>query len=292
MAFRARRHALDRRVPARSLLDVASRLCGLHAQLLSSAELSLWARLEGLSKDAVERALWKDRALVKMWAMRGTLHLFPASEYGVWQAALSAYRHYLRPGWSKAFGVPAGRIEELLEAIGAALDDRKLTREELGDEVARLTRSKAMGDSLRESFGAVLKPASFRGLLCFAPSEGQNVRFTYPGTWLGKQERPEVALALAQVTRRFFAANGPASADDYARWWGGLAPGEVKKRLSALGEELAEIDVEGARAFLLAQDVSLAKAAKPIGSVRLLPAFDPYVIAATRQVAHLTPGPF
>lgn len=71
------------------MLGVVSELCGLHAQVMSSTELSLWARVEGLRSGAVKKALWTDRSLVRMWAMRGTLHLLPASEHALWQAALS-----------------------------------------------------------------------------------------------------------------------------------------------------------------------------------------------------------
>jgi hypothetical protein len=53
------------------MLEVAAAICGLHAQLMSSAELTLWARVAGLEPDAVQRALWNDRSLVKTWAMRG-----------------------------------------------------------------------------------------------------------------------------------------------------------------------------------------------------------------------------
>jgi len=91
-AWRIRRHHLDRRAPAGSMLAVASRLCGLHAQLMSSAELSVWARVEELDRRAVQRALWEDRTLVKTWAMRGTLHLLPANELPLWHAALSTSR--------------------------------------------------------------------------------------------------------------------------------------------------------------------------------------------------------
>ena len=87
-AWRVRRHHLDRRAPAGSMLAVASRLCGLHAQLMSSAELTVWARVEDLDRKAVQRALWEDRTLVKTWAMRGTLHLLPAGELPLWHAAL------------------------------------------------------------------------------------------------------------------------------------------------------------------------------------------------------------
>src|SRR5204862_4327676 len=88
-AWRMRRHHLDQRAPAGSMLAVASRLCGLHAQVMSSAALALWARVEDVERGAVQRALWEDRTLVKTWAMRGTLHLLPSAELPVWHAALS-----------------------------------------------------------------------------------------------------------------------------------------------------------------------------------------------------------
>src|SRR5512142_1144819 len=88
-AWRARRHHLDKRAPAGSMLALASRLCGLHAQVMSSAELTVWARVEGLERGAVQRAIWEERSLVKTWAMRGTLHLLPSGEYPLWHGALS-----------------------------------------------------------------------------------------------------------------------------------------------------------------------------------------------------------
>ena len=75
MAWQAARHHLDERAPAGAMLEVAARIAGVHAQVLSSAELTLWARVEGLAPEAVRHALWSDRSLVKTWAMRGTLHL-------------------------------------------------------------------------------------------------------------------------------------------------------------------------------------------------------------------------
>src|ERR1041385_7809713 len=95
-AWRAKRHHLVERAPAGSMLAVASRLCGLHAQVLSSAELSLWARVDQLDRGAVHRALWEDRTLVKTWAMRGTLHLLPASELPLWHAGLRDNPRYYR----------------------------------------------------------------------------------------------------------------------------------------------------------------------------------------------------
>src|SRR5579864_1629250 len=137
-AWRLRRQHLDRRARAGSMLAVASRLCGLHAQLMSSAELTLWARVEGLDRQAIRRALWEQRTLIKTWAMRGTLHLLPADELPLWHAALSTSRRYLKPNlWKKYFGITIEELDRLTEAVGTALDGRMLTREELAREVGR-----------------------------------------------------------------------------------------------------------------------------------------------------------
>src|SRR4051794_38413749 len=138
-AWRIRRHHLHQRARAGSMLAVASRLCGLLAQVMSSAELTVWCRVEDLDRRAVQRALWEDRTLVKTWAMRGTLHLLPASDLPLWHAALGTSRRYLRAAvWQKHFGITLDELDSLTEAIAAALDGRVMTREELVQEVARL----------------------------------------------------------------------------------------------------------------------------------------------------------
>jgi hypothetical protein len=292
MAWRLRRHQLDERAPATAMLDVTARIAGLHAQVMSSAELTLWARLDGLRRDTVQRALWEDRTLVKTWAMRGTLHLLPASELPLWQAARSTTRLWEKGVWLRAFGVTQKELTRLLDAVGEALDGRMLTREELAAEVAKLTGSAKLGEKLRESWGAMLKPAAALGLLCFAPNQGQQVRFTRPDTWLGGWKEHDPDEALLEVFRRFLAASGPVTREDVARWWGVPSAAQVQKRIERLGEEVTVADVDGTRAYLLAADAPGLAGAAPSPSVRLLPAFDQYVITATRQADHLTPGPF
>lgn len=73
-AWRMARQGLTRRAPADGWLDVAGRVCGLHAQVQSSAELTLWARVDGLDPGAVSAALWADRS-VEARADGGTLEL-------------------------------------------------------------------------------------------------------------------------------------------------------------------------------------------------------------------------
>jgi hypothetical protein len=277
------RHHLVRRAPRGEMLAVAARICGLHAQVMSSAELTLWARVDGLERDAVRKALWEDRSLVKLWAMRGTLHLLPAAELGMWLAGLGTYRHYLKPGWLRNFEIAREELDQLVEAIGAALDGQLKTREELGAEVARLTGSAELGERLQHSWGPYLKPASFRGLLCFGPGEGQRVRFTRPAGWVpGGVEAMDAQDALREITRRYLGAFAPATREDLARWWA-VSPAEAGRMLEALGDEAATVDVEGDRYWMLARHAAEAARTKPRNVARLLPGFDQWVIGASRS---------
>lgn len=292
-AWRVTRHYLDQRAPAGSMLEVASRLCGLHAQLMSSAELTAWARVEGLEREEVRRALWEQRTLVKTWAMRGTLHLLPANELPLWHSALSTSRRYLRESaWKKYYGITLKELDQITEAIGTALDGRVLTREELAKEVSRITRKSAFGPKVAlSSWGTLLRPAAFTGRLCFGPSLGQLVRFTRPASWLRstlKAVDPEVATA--EITRRFLAAYGPATYHDLARWWTGGGVHTARQWISALGEEVCPVDLEGTQAWILAVDARELRELKPARSVRLLPGFDPYVIGASFHAERLLPG--
>jgi Winged helix DNA-binding domain len=291
MAWRVQRHHLHRRAPREAMVEVVAELGGVQAQLMSSAELTLWARIEHLDSGAVGRALWDDRTLVKTWAMRGTLHLLPATELQLWQTVPRFDRRYLRPTWLRYFGISAEELEQLTAAVAQVLDGRLLTREELVDEVSALLGSEELGGKLRHSWGMMLKPAAFRCLLCFAPSVGQNVRFTGPDSWLGGRRQVETEQAERKVTRRFLAAYGPTTRDAFALWLG-IPVSRAGKLIEALGDEVTAVDVEGTLAWSLTSEVNELAGARPPGSVRLVPAFDQYVIAASRHALTFLPGPF
>ena len=284
LAWRLRRQYLDHRATQGEALDVVRQICGLHAQVMSSAELTLWARVEDLEPDAVQKALWEERSLVKTWAMRGTLHLLPASELPIWVGAQGVLkpRHHA-PSWLRYFGLTREEAESLIAAIPEALADRMLTREELAQEVGRLVDSKELGGKLRQSWGALLKPAAFRGHLLFAPSIGQNVRFARPDRWLEDWQPVDTEEAAREVTRRYLGAYGPATREEFARWFGTVSPARAGRLIEGLGEEVASVEIEGSQAWMLAEHLPELEATEPSGVVRLLPAFDHYVVAAPRN---------
>ena len=58
--------------------EVAGAMRGVHAQVLSAAELSVGMRMDGATRADVRSALREDRSLVKTYGPRGTAHLLPA----------------------------------------------------------------------------------------------------------------------------------------------------------------------------------------------------------------------
>jgi len=275
LAFRLRRHRLDRRAPAGWLVEVTSELCGVHAQLAASAELALWARVEGLARDEVREALEQERSLVKTWAMRGTLHLLTASDLPLYVAVLGPRWDDPGGAWLRGFGVTKEQYVALLESIPRALGARPKTREQLADRIAELAGPE-LRDSLLSGWGALLKPSARRGDLAFGPNRGRNVTFVRPDRWLGGFARVDGEEALREVVRRFLGAYGPATADDLNRWLG-FRGAETKRMLREL-DELAEVELAGAPAWLLERDLDALKGTPRPKTVRLLPAFDPYVV--------------
>lgn len=286
LTWRMRRQFLLERAPAADLVGVVERLCGLHAQVLSSVELALWARTDGLTCDAVRDALWRHRTLVKLWAMRGTLHVLPATGLGAWLAGFGTYREG-RP----LYGLRDRHLLELADLVGKALHGRILTRAELADAVRELSDSAAMAEMLHGSWGSSLKPASLLGRLCFAPNQGQLVRFTNPATWL-PTEAPLTGDARTAITRRFLGAYGPAAPADLAGWWG-MNQGQARRMLAALGDAVTEVSVAGEPYWLRTDQVADLSSVAPVQNVvRLLPGFDQWVVcSARRDGSGSRPGP-
>ena len=285
LAWRVMRQGLAERAPATDWMAVVRRICGVHAQVQTSAELTLWARVDGLPRGAVADALWSDRSLVRTWAMRGTLHLLPADELAWWVGAQGVMKpRYEQASWRKAFGMSSAEAVAVLDAIRDALEGAPLTRDELGDAVARQLGDERLGEAARGSFGTMPKLAAFRGDVCFAEPAGQKVRFTRPDLWLGPLEIVAPPReALAAVLRRHLAVYGPATREDFARWFGMRSAAQAGKELEALGDDVAEVAVgEDAGQWMLSADVADAGAAEPGGAVALLPGFDQYVVGAPR----------
>jgi hypothetical protein len=171
---------------------------------MGAAELSISARLEGITQEDVRTELWETRSLVKTWTIRGTLHLHPADDLPLWAAATRAVAEPDDP--------------EVVDAIADALDGRCLLREELAEEVA-----KRAGEETREKIGSgwayLFGTAAAVGKLCHGPPRGNKVTFVRTDQWAAWREL-DPDKALAEAGRRFLATYGPAGRRQFAQWFG------------------------------------------------------------------------
>jgi Winged helix DNA-binding domain len=291
-AWRAARQHLAHPAPASRALAVVARLGGLHAQVTASAELTLWARVHDLPPGRLAEPLWEERALVKTWAQRGTLHLLPAVDLGLWTGAQSELRPRTdQPAWLRHHGLTREQAAALLAAVPAALAGPPLSRAELAAEAARRAGHPELEAKLLGGFGDLLKPSAFRGELCFAPGEGPAVRFTRPDRWLGRTAPVPGPDAGREVARRFLAAYGPATREHLARWFGMTSAPQAGRWLAALGEDAVQVEHGGRPAWLLAADVDELLSTSPTAAVRLLPAFDQYVVGTRATSTKRSPRP-
>ena len=289
-ARRLRSQHLATPLPAASFPAMVTDICGLHAQVMSAAELAAAVRIDELPRGTVAAALWKERSLVRLWAQRGTLHLIPAGELPLYVAALSNRRFDLDRPWLKYHGLEAAEVGALIDAVGEALDGRELTREELGKEVARLLGDVRFEELLASGWGALLKPVAFQGRLCFGPGEGNRVTFVRPDQWIGPFERPDPVESLREVARRYLRAYGPATLEEFARWWG-VQPKAVRPVFVA-GDGFSQVEFEGRQTWVVDGDPGRHAPSSEDGPVvRLLPLFDPYVVAVRRNGARPLTGP-
>ena len=287
-AWRLEQQCLMPRLGRGNFVRAVERVLGVQAQVMSAAELSIGARVDGLKRADVQRALWQDRALVKTWAMRGTIHLLAAEDLPLIVAARCANGGRFRLHDFLQLGFTEAQYDEFLLAVPEVLGDagdEPITREALANGVAERMKTPEVSRALLgSSWGTLWKPSMFRGELCFGPSEGRTNTFVNPRKWLREWKEWEPKEAQQEVTRRYLRTYGPATPRDFSFWWDGGGRTFGKKMFESLGDEVETVDVEGWKATALKSTLESMASMKAERSVRLLPMFDVYVLTQSRNL--------
>ncbi len=273
--WRVHRNALAE-PDGRPVGELVADLGGIQAQVLSAAELALGARLPAWCQRDVQQSLWERRDLVKTYGPRGTLHLLPGADLPQWMAAMRARQDPQGDPW-QAQGIGPEEGKSLLEAIGSALTGRCLTRQELSDEVAAQVGDWAR-DPMMSAWGLLLPPAAYAGLLCYGPSRGAKVTFVRADEWVPGDWDCSGEAGLQHVLRCYLTGFGPATVQDFARWFG-IRP-EQSRRVFQACDDLVAVDVEGRTGWLLPADVDDAGQDRPPAPLRLIPQYDSYVLGS------------
>jgi len=285
----SRHHLAD---PAdRDPAAISAAALGIHAQVMSAAELSVCIRTNSMTRADVRDALWRTKTLVKTRGPRGTVHLLAAADLPMWTGSLSA----IPPepiSWPDEVRMSETQTERVIEAIADAVADAELTVDELTEAIVARVGSWA-GDRVMPAFQdkwprwrQVEAIATSRGALCFGPDRGRRTTYTSPRRWLPGFTPAPPDEALSGLIKRYLRGYGPATTDQFARWLG--APPSWSARLFAEQPGVERVDFDGTPAWVERDDTDFPGAAAR--GLRLLPYFDSYLIGCWPRT-RLFPGP-
>ena len=281
------RHRLAPEARSSDPLEIAQSLVCLHSTDAVTVFLAIQARSDGLSPADVERALYEERSLVRMLAMRRTLWAVPREVVPVVFAAatraVAATQRKRLEGFVRDSGVstrPGAWITRAGNAAVAAVAARgeAMTAEVVAD-VPLLARKLRFGSGrwvVQQSAGArILPQMAMEGRLIRGRPRGSWIspqfRWVTTEDWLGGTiEDIDVGAAQAELLRRWLAAFGPATETDI-RWWTGWTLRETRAALGAVPH--TAIDLDGATGYVLEGD--LEPTPRPDPSAALLPTLDP-----------------
>jgi hypothetical protein len=267
-----------------SMADVAAAMGGVHAQILSAAEVSVALRVDGATRADTRRALWEDRSVVKTFGPRGTAHLLPATDLGRWMAALGAVPH--KSPFPDGVRMSPDETETVVEAIRTALTDAALTVDEVTVAVGDLAGAWAAEpvmpafQTLWPRWRQAVDRAAYAGALCYGPDRDRKVTYTRPPDTGPVDAEEAVAWAISSYLRSY----GPATPASFAPWFGCTPAWAAARMAGAPG--LVRVELDGEAAYDLR---AATYDAPPAEGVRLLPYFDAFVVGS-RPRHRLFPG--
>jgi hypothetical protein len=304
LSFRLQRQNLRLRLAADSLEEAAG-VCGIQNSPPGAALLGLHARVEAISRAALDQALRVDKRLVQLWSVRAAPLLVPIDKAAPFTVGLlprgEEEHRFLIKGASEHLARLGVTAVELVAAVGGAipeaLDGRELTKDDLGRELSlRLAGTLAsnqldlwnspdqwghFGESLVRF---ALNVVSLQGIFCVISHEDGPATFVRTDQWLGQpfaQMKPETAAA--ELLRHYLGAYGPSTMRHFSEW-AGVAPAQSERIWRELAAELTCVKMGSKTLWMYAADLSgLQDSTLPQG-VRMLPPHDPYLAARDRTM--------
>jgi winged helix DNA-binding protein len=283
-----RRHRLTPSDSAGDALEAARSVVVLHSSDPATVFLSIHARTSGVLPVEIERTFYDDRTLVRVLCMRRTLFAVPRDlvpfVYAACTRTIAARERRRLEKMIADSGISVRPAAWLARASAAALDALEARGEAFTSEV--VADVPVLAKRLRVGVGTRFEASQSVGsrVLPQLAMERRVVRGRPRGTWVSGQYRwvptakwldGDIAVidqpaAQAELLRRWLASFGPATETDL-RWWAGWTAREARGALAAVPH--AEVDLDGSRGFVLADDLDHVEKPEPWAS--LLPGLDP-----------------
>jgi hypothetical protein len=249
--------------------DVVRHLLGVQAQIYGASHLAIRARSPLPTSADVETAVTQDRSLVWTWAMRGTLHLISAEDYGwlvpllVRRAIPNALRRLAQEGVPDDHAEQAIRLTESLVA-----NHGHLSRAEIAEGVSK------KGIRIEGQAAAHLVwLASARGLICHGPVQNGERHFVLVSDWLGGRRSRLPDDGLKELALRYLKSHAPATPEDLARW-AGITLSEARTGWAQIASRVRAVSTRQSEMSILRSQKNEVQEAV----TRLVPSFEEFLL--------------
>jgi hypothetical protein len=261
--------------------DVVTWLGAVQAQDYGGALWAIGLRMAGATERSIEQAI-AERAIVRTWPLRGTLHFVAARDVR-WLLALLTPRIIAHSaGRYRQLDLDEATFARSKEVFAKALQGGKqLTRDEMLQELEQVGISTAGQRGYH-----LLGRSAQDGLICFGTRRGKQQTFTLLDEWIPLTRSLARDEALAELIRRYFTSHGPATVQDLMHW-AGLTAAEAKTGLAATGKVLIQETIAD-RVYWMPCEAPEINHDTP--SVHLLPGFDEYLLGYRDRSAVLDPA--
>ena len=286
--FRMDRHFLSQRASKTDINLVVTKVCGIQAQMPAAANLQLWSRIQDITRQDINKALWESKTLLRTWCMRGTARYLPTSHFSAYLKAvieprISRHKEWLTKRGMREFGEVAKfdpsqhDFEAILSAVSNALAAGPATRDQVATAVAQEVGPEAR-PWVDTGYYIITKLLAYEGKACFGPELEGKASLVLTDQWLPKQPNIKKEIAEDTILSHYLQCYGPATPQDFSAW-SGLKMKAVNLIWQRNSTKLAEVGLNARTLWILQEDLNPLLSTKDKSrSLRLLPHFDIFLL--------------
>jgi hypothetical protein len=249
--------------------DVVRWLVAVQSQDYGPAKWSVAQRTHRVSDAVMDRAL-ADGTILRTHVLRPTWHFVLPADIR-WLLELTAPRvQALNAYMYRQFELDGAVLKKCnVRLVRALQGGNQLTRRELE---AVLNRAGIATNGFRLAY--ILMNAELNGIICSGALNGKQHTHALLNERVLQAKRLTRDEALAELTLRYFASHGPATAKDF-KSWSSLTAADIKKGLEMVAAQLEHEIIDGLSCWFVTS-AACPKAASP--AVHLLQGYDEYVM--------------
>lgn len=289
LAWRLQRQALEPRAEA-TVTDLADRVVATRAWPAEIADHAFCVRQAQPEPGALSRAMAAGE-IICSYTFRGGAYVFTPQVAAVLLRVRGTTRVWESSRFQRQGRFALDDWEPFREAMAELLQAGPATRAQIGAHLSSIPalRHLATGATGVGS-DSLYKPLHWWGDICFGPTrDGQSTfrLLSDDARWPGLPDLDEAGRAAVVL---YLGTYGPATIDNLQYWLtAGLSVPRRRLRawIADLGDDLAEVSLDGVPAYALAADLDELSTARASESVRLLPAYDPWILGPGTADRHL-----